>query len=61
MEALIGTDGNVQDIRPIESPHPELEAAAAEAVRQWQYTQTLLNCVPIEVRMTVTTRFVTQP
>jgi len=60
MEAIIGTDGNIQDVRAIESPHPDLESAAIEAVRQWQYTPTLLNCVPIEVRMMVTTRF-TQP
>jgi TonB family protein len=57
MEALIGTDGNVQDVRVVQSPHPDLDQAAVEAVRQWQYTQTFLNCVPIEVRMKVTTNF----
>jgi len=31
--------------------------AAVTAVREWRYTQTLLNCTPIEVQMTVTTRF----
>jgi len=61
MEALIGTDGNIQDVRVVESPHPDLESAAVEAVRQWQYTPTLLNCVPVEVRMIVTTRFNNQP
>ena len=60
MEALIGTDGNIQDVRAVASPHPDLEAAAIEAVRQWQYTPTLLNCVPIEVRMKVTLRFNSQ-
>ena len=60
MEALIGIDGNVQDVRVVESPHPDLEIAAIEAVRQWQYTPTLLNCVPIEVRMIVTTNFNSQ-
>jgi TonB family protein len=57
VDATIGTDGNIQDIRVVESAHPELETAAVEAVRQWQFTQTLLNCVPIEVHMQVTARF----
>jgi TonB family protein len=61
METTIGTDGDVRDVRVTESAHPELENAAIDAVRQWQYSQTLLNCVPIEVRMIVTTRFVAQP
>jgi hypothetical protein len=37
--------------------HPELVHAAIAAVRDWRYTQTLLNCQPIEVTMTVTTNF----
>jgi TonB family protein len=57
LDALIGTDGNIQQVRAISSPHPDLEAAAIEAVRQWQYTPTLLNCVPTEVPMKVTLRF----
>jgi TonB family protein len=61
MDALIGVDGNVQDVRAVTSPNPDLESAAIEAVRQWQYTPTLLNCVPTEVRMKVTTRFSSQP
>ena len=61
MEAVIGTDGNVQEVRAVTSPHPDLESAAIEAVRQWQFTPTLLNCVPIEVRMKVTTNFKAQP
>lgn len=60
LEALIGTDGNIQDVRAVSSPHPELAAAAIEAVRQWQYTPTMLNCVPVEVPMTITTRFNSQ-
>jgi TonB family protein len=61
MEALIGMDGNVQDVQVIESPHSDLERSAVEAVRGWQYTQTLLNCAPVEVRMRVTTNFRVQP
>jgi TonB family protein len=61
MAAVIGVDGNIQDVRAVTSPHPDLASAAIEAVRQWQFTPTLLNCVPIEVPMKVTTRFNTQP
>lgn len=57
LEATIGTDGTIREVRTIEADSPEFEAAASEAVRQWRFTQTLLNCVPIEVQMTVTTRF----
>ena len=60
MEAVIGTDGDIREVRAITSPHPGLEGAVVEAVRQWQFTQTLLNCVPIEVRMKVTTNFKSQ-
>jgi hypothetical protein len=50
----------VRDIQNVQGPHPELSAAAEDAVRQWQFSTTLLNCEPIEVRMTVTTNFVAQ-
>ena len=60
MEALIGTDGTVRDVTPISSPHPELERAAMDAVRQWEFSTTFLNCMPIEVKMKVTANFVAQ-
>jgi periplasmic protein TonB len=34
-----------------------LAAAAVEAVRQWEYTPTLLEGVPVPVVMTVTVNF----
>lgn len=61
MEALIGTDGTVREVKDVKGPHPDLEAAAAEAVRQWAFSQTMLNCEPIEVRMNVTTNFRSEP
>jgi protein TonB len=36
---------------------PLLDQAAVEAVRQWVYTPTLLNGVPVPVIMTVTVNF----
>jgi TonB family protein len=50
--AVIGTDGIIKDVRPVSSTNPDFENAAAAAVSQWQFTPTLLNCVPVEVKMT---------
>ena len=36
---------------------PLLDQAAVSAVRQWVYTPTLLNGVPVPVIMTVTVNF----
>jgi TonB family protein len=61
MAARIATDGTVLEVRQVKGPHPDLEAAAAEAVRQWQFSTTFLNCEPIEVEMKVTTNFAVEP
>ena len=57
LEALIGTDGTVRDVRLVEGD-PDLGAAAADAIRQWEFSPTYLNCTPVEVRMGVTANFV---
>jgi protein TonB len=36
---------------------PLLDASAIDAVKQWVYTPTLLNGVPVPVIMTVTVNF----
>ena len=56
LEALIGTDGRVADARVLRSI-PLLDQAALDAVRQWEYTPTLLNGAPTPVIMTVTVQF----
>ena len=56
IEAIIGADGRVQDARVLRS-RPMLDEAALAAVRQWTYTPTLLNGVPVPVIMTVTVHF----
>jgi protein TonB len=56
VEATIGPDGKVQDARILRSI-PLLDAAALDAVRQWEYTPTLLNGTPIAIVMTVTLDF----
>ena len=55
--ARIGTDGTIVDLQPTSSTNPDLELAAATAIRHWEFTPTLLNCVAIEVPMTVTVNF----
>jgi protein TonB len=59
LEALIGPDGRVKDVKVLRSL-PQLDDAAAEAVRQWVYTPTLLNGVAVPVLMTVTVNFALQ-
>jgi TonB family protein len=58
LEAIIDVDGNVASLRVLGAQvHPDLAAAAMEAVRQWKFTPTLLNGAPVEVKMTVTVNF----
>jgi protein TonB len=52
----ISCDGGVEDARVLRSV-PLLDAAAIDAVRQWRFTPTLLNGVPVRVIMTVTVHF----
>ena len=59
IEATIGPNGAVQEAKVLRSI-PLLDAAALEAVRQWQFTPTLLNGVPVPVIMTVTVNFTLQ-
>jgi TonB family protein len=56
LEAIIGVDGRVQDAKVLRSI-PLLDAAAIEAVRQWEFTPTTLNGLPVPVIMTVTVNF----
>jgi protein TonB len=59
IEATIGTDGRVKDAKVLRSI-PLLDQAALDAVKQWQYSPTLLNGVPVSVIMTVTVNFTLQ-
>lgn len=58
LEAVIGTDGGVSVVRVLSAQvHPDLAIAAADAVRQWRFTPTLLNGQPVEVVMSVSVQF----
>ena len=56
LEAIIGVDGKVEQLRVMRS-QPLLDDAALAAVREWEYTPTLLNGQPTPVIMTVTVQF----
>ena len=59
IEATISPTGKVTDARVLRSI-PLLDQAALDAVRQWEYSPTLLNGVPVPVIMTVTVNFTLQ-
>lgn len=56
LEAEIDEEGNVANVK-IVSGHPLLVNAAAQAVKQWKYSPTLLNGEPQAVLATVTVVF----
>lgn len=56
LEAVIDTNGDVADARVLRSV-ALLDQAAVDAVRQWKFTPTLMNGVPVPVLMTVTVNF----
>jgi TonB family protein len=59
LEATISEAGTIENLRVLKS-HPLLERAAIEAVKQWRYTPTRLNGVPVPIIMTVTVNFMLQ-
>lgn len=59
MEVRLGTDGRVEDAHVLKSI-PLLDQAALNAVKQWEFTPTLLNGQAVPVIMTVTVNFTIQ-
>jgi protein TonB len=56
LECLLSREGKVVELKVLRGV-PLLTEAALEAVRQWLYTPTLLDGVPVAVVMPVTVRF----
>jgi protein TonB len=56
IEAILDATGKVESVKVLRS-QPLLDEAAVRAVRQWRYTPTELNGVPVPVLMTITVRF----
>jgi len=57
LEGTIGTSGAFRELHVASAPHAALASAALDAVSQWQWDETLLNCVPVEVKITVYVNF----
>ena len=57
LEAVIGSDGAVEDIRLVRSAFPLLDDAARRAVARWRYRPATLNGRPVRVYLTVTVDF----
>jgi len=53
---IIGPDGRVDRVAVLRSI-PQLDYAAIDAVKQWEFTPTMLNGTPVPVIMTVTVNF----
>lgn len=56
LQALIGTDGAIQDLRVLSGP-AILASAAREAVRQWRFKPYLQNGAPVETQANITVNF----
>lgn len=56
LEALVGKDGRVKDVKVVNG-HPLLRQAAADAVKKWLYRPTLLNGEAVEVTTRVAVGF----
>ncbi|MGB8750441.1 MAG: energy transducer TonB [Candidatus Sulfotelmatobacter sp.] len=56
LQALVGTDGNIEDLRVLSGP-AILTAAAQQAVRQWRFKPYLQNGQPVETKARITVNF----
>ena len=57
VEARLGTDGFLKDLRVNDGAAPAFAASTLEAVRQWQFSPVRLNGIPQECRVVVTAEF----
>jgi protein TonB len=57
LQVTVDESGRVADIKIIRG-HPLLNEGALSAVRQWEYSPTLLNGEPVQVIATVTVNFI---
>ena len=60
LEATLGLTGLITDVKVLRSSpgRPDIDQSAIDAIRQWEYTATRLNNVPVPVIVTVTVVYV---
>jgi TonB family protein len=56
LQAVVGTDGSIEDLRVLSGP-AILTAAAQQAVRQWRFKPYLQNGQPVETKARITVNF----
>jgi protein TonB len=56
LQAVVGVDGVIQDLRVLSGPSI-LTAAAQQAVRQWRFKPYLQNGQPVETKARITVNF----
>jgi TonB family protein len=56
LQAIIGADGNIQDLRVLTGP-AILTSAAQQAVRQWRFKPYMQNGQPVETKARITVNF----
>ncbi|MHB8735745.1 MAG: energy transducer TonB [Terriglobales bacterium] len=57
LHMVVNEDGTVRELTVMGSPPQVLAQAALHTVRQWRYSPTLVNGVPVEVETETTVRF----
>jgi TonB family protein len=57
LRAIIGASGCVRSVAVVRPVDPALDLSALVAVSQWRYTPSLVDGVPVPVRMTVTVNY----
>jgi protein TonB len=57
LEATVGEDGDVMEVKLLRSANPLLDREAERAVRQWRYSPIVLNGIPVPFILTVTLSF----
>jgi protein TonB len=61
LEATVGEDGDVQDVRVLRSVNPLIDREAERALRQWRYSPVVLNGIRVPFVLTVTLSFSLTP
>ena len=57
MECVVKADGTVGEIRIVRTLDPDLDRAAVEAARQWEFEPGTRNGKPVDVLVTITMGF----
>jgi TonB family protein len=57
MEAVVGEDGAVREVRVLRAANPLLDREAELAVQQWRYSPLVLNGIRVPFILTVTLSF----